>query len=243
MKRGFTLAEVAVYGVLALLAASLLLTVLLQTRRMFGQVTATFLVDRAFDRALVVLRQDLEESSLTSLRAYPAPAGRPGDKEPPGLTLASAAGEVTREGVPRWNRQVFYTLKGDSGSLLRWERPMEKPGGAPLASLLLPSPNLPDTRVETVLRDVQLPNTTLPGIPESKVGPQGGFQVKFVRRSQGKEELSNWNPAEVSLGQSDDDARGNTRLVDLELRVFRPADSVSASQYAVVRCRVCPRSR
>ena len=243
MRQGFTLAELTVYAILALLAASLLLTLLLQTRRMFGQTTATFLVDRAFDRALVVLRQDIEETSLTSLRAYPSPAGSPGDKEPPGLTLASAAGEVTREGVPRWNRHVFYTLKSDSGSLLRWERPMEKPGGAPLASLLLPLPNLPDVQVETVLRDVQLPNTTLPGIPESKVGPHGGFQVKFVRRNQASEELSGWNPAEVSLGRSEEDARGNTRLVALELRVFRPADSVSASQYAVVRCRVCPRSR
>ena len=245
-RAGFSLMEAMLYGFLSLLAIGLLLTLLRDGRRLFGHTTATFLVDRAFDRALVLLRGDLAETSLSSIRVYPAGPGSDGDKEVPGLTLAGSGSEVTREGVPRWKEHVFYSLQGEAGALTgtlqRWRVPLENPGGIPSPNLMLPSLARPAVGVETVLRDVQMPATSIPKIDESRVGPRGGFQVTFVRRRAGKEILSPWNPCEVSVGRGEKDIEGNTSLIDLELRVFRPADSVSASQYAVVRCRLCPRT-
>ncbi len=243
------MAEIAVYSFLSLLAAGLLVTLLRETRRFFGQSTASFLVDRAFDKALGTLRQDLEETSLSSIRVYPGPPETPAAKELPGLTLAGAAGELTGEGIPRWSRHVFYTLKNDgasgslTGSLVRWEKPMESAGGLPAFTPQLPTQALAGSRLETVLRDVQLPNTTVPEVSASAIGPVGGFAPSFVRYSAGKEQLSAWNPGEASLGLGGLTMQGNTALVDLELRVWKAADSVSASQYAVVRFRVCPRTR
>jgi hypothetical protein len=244
------LTEAVVYGVLSLLAVGLLGTLLVESRRVFGQSTATFLVDRAFDRALIVLRRDLAETSLTSIRVYPGPPGTPQEHEPPGLTFIAAGGEVTPQGVPRWNRHVFYTLKGESTApgvvtapLVRWEKPLEKPSGEPVPTSLLPSQTMPGAAVDAVLRDVQQPRTQVPDIEESKVGARGGFQVTFVRRSAQSDLLSPWNPGEATLGKGGLSYKGNTGLVEVELRVWRPADSLSASQYVVVRCRISPRTR
>ena len=243
-RNAFSLVEVMVYGFLTVLVLGLLLMLFRETRRLFGVASGTFLVDRSLDSALMLVRQDLAETSLSSIRVYPGPPGTPGEKEGPGLTMAGAGGRVTPEGVPRWDRHVFYRLRSGSepltGDLVRWERPIQT-FGAPLASALLPSLALPG-RVRVVVRGIQLPDTTVKGVAESAVGPRGGFQVTFLRQEKGQTSLSPWNPAEVSLGRAQLDLAGNTNMVDLEMRVYRAADSVSAAHYAVVRCRMCPRT-
>ncbi len=96
-----------------------------------------------------------------------------------------------------------------------------------------------------LLHNVLLPNVSVfqggdPGTTDAR----GGFRAQFVRRAGGEagaESLSDTNPSQVSLSPAGGlQPSGNTRLVEVELRLLHRSTTGKPSVYAI-RFRVCPR--
>ena len=226
-KRGLTLIEIFVGAMLFSLLLFALYSLFRVGRSFSHSASFSHMVSREFEAGVRQLRRDLRQTSLITMRSYP----NPDTDDAPGLTLLSPYDEngrfqVSPHGTPRWNRHVHYTLvangSGPTGSVVRWEEPLQGAGFAPALSGLLPSELATDQR-RTVFRNILLPNRTVDGVPSGTMdtGEDGGFRVWFVDRQEGQpESLTSLNPA---VSQSE----GTTKLVHVQLRGLLSSRSTS----------------
>ncbi len=242
MKRAMTLIEIVVYFGLFALAAATLTTLFIISSRTQRQVYADALVSGRTASALAVLRRDFQATALASITAYPN-ASESGER--PGVSLASGFNKdghfsVNAFGAPQWDANVYYTLEPQTdltGRLVRWEQEVSSKNFLPQLAPSLPSSQ--GTKQHTLLENLLLPNKTIEGVGEGgsySSDEHGGFEVKFVRREggpSGTESTSAENPRSQA-------ASGNTRLVEITLRVLRQQSSYPPSLF-VQTIRVCPR--
>lgn len=232
--RGFTLIELTVYMFLAMLFMLALGALFVSGRRMFESSSGSYMIGQETEAGIRFLRQDLQETALATLRVYPN-ANEPA--QAPGCSMASARGYdnagrfmVSRYGTPDWVKHVYYTLEssGDkTASLVRWERKDPTQSPVPKMADVLPSDGAKDASgsyKRVVIRNLLKPGVVV-GAADGKPlftadAEQGGFKVSFVRQHGADEELTVWNPTQVSAG--DDGAAvnladGPTRVVQVTL--------------------------
>ncbi|MEW6279363.1 MAG: hypothetical protein AB1758_12110 [Candidatus Eremiobacterota bacterium] len=251
--RGFTLLELVIYFVLSVSALAIVTSLFVIVRRTSEATYSNYLVSKDTETGINWLRRDLQNSCLATIRVYPGPGGA---GERPGLSLASCAAaddpfrtQTNRHGRPAWSSHVYYTLEpdgADKGHLVRWTRPYPANELLPLVAPGMPSSVSDTSQRRTVLSNVLLANRTITGGgPPGTTDARGGFRVQFVRRAGGEggaETLSDVNPGAVSLdpGGTGLGIDGNTRLVEVELRLLHKSTTGKPSVYAI-KIRVCPR--
>lgn len=243
MRRGFSLIEILLGSAITLALALVALSVFRLLGQASRETTSSYLISRDLEEAHRILRTDLRQTALASVRIYP----RTGTKIPPSLTCISALDNtgvvrLGEDGVPDWQAWVTYRLlvDGNRGRLVRSVR--QRPGSlatiAPIPDLSAPSG---DSR--TILNNVVVPGTTIqyPGAP-IVTGDWGGFHPSFVRlNDNGEYEYSNFNPAQVTAGEAPGQSiDGNTFLVQVRLAVADSQNPTKVS-YLELPIRVSPR--
>lgn len=249
-RRGFTLVEILIYAFLSLLILATV-TALFSTGRGHYQAASTsFLIGKEAEVGLRWIRADLQGAPLTSIRLYP----RTGfSTEPPGCSFVSARGEdgtlqLSDAGVPLWQRHVFYTLvregNGNTGSLVRWEKPLAAPAPEPSATAVLPSSLGGSQRA--LLRGLAWPGSELEGL--GRLGPGGGFALRFVRQTPDGEELVEENPADTAARAARDPSPEARRalaqwrpLLDLQITLASGNSETGATSHMQLPFRVSPR--
>lgn len=233
LRRGYTLMEMVVYMGLFAITGLLLASLFTFSKRAQQSTTASYAVSGQTDTSMRFLRQDLQETVLTSVYASASPfpyvsmcSARDLSNDPklPGKLL------ISEYGVPRWRKHVYYAL--NKGSLQRWEVPLASDNRLPQ---LAPAPAIPSD-ARTVLRNALLPNESVPGVVSAS--KWGGFRVQFVRRAgseKGVEMLADLGPANNKTAAQD-----NTRLVEVELAVRENELRMAGTNFYTVKLRVCP---
>ena len=147
--------------------------------------------------------------------------------------------------MPKWSSYVYYTLEpaGDKvGNLVRWTTGVAANQLIPSPSTVMPSTIADKTQSRAILHNVLLPNVAVfEGGTPGTTDKYGGFRSQFVRRAGGEggaESLGDQNPNEITLANGD--VGGNTRLVEVELRLLHQSTAGHPSVYAI-KFRVCPR--
>lgn len=250
-RRGYTLAELAIYCFLAVLLLVALVSLFVSGRRLFEGASGSYIVSAEFEAGVRFLRADLKETSLVTVRVFPHP-GAPTAR--PGVSFESARSYddgrtflVSPHGAPQWDKHVFYTLD-EKGTLWRWERKLAPPSFVPLASVVLPAVLDDPSRKRVVMRNLLVPGGTYEGVgPRGRItaDPHGGFQVAFVRQTTAggvlDEALTDWNPAQVSDGEAPgEDPRGVTRRLEVRLQGL-VSNGLGRPNYYAIRFRVTPR--
>jgi len=211
---GFTLTELIIYMFLSIIVLGIVTTIFVYISDAYARTTSSLDVQRRVETGVEQIRRDLSQTSLNSIRVYPAS----GDKMP-GVSMITACQQekvstrrsrdsfvITQYGVPKWSGHVFYTVvprepepgevgtsfQGKLGSLVRWTLPLDDKNTLPYP---FPTNILPGdfkkqrafTRV--ILRGIPLPNSPqLKGLDHFKTDgvDYGGFQVAFVRQEKDK---------------------------------------------------------
>lgn len=243
--KGTTMIELVIYTALAAVVAIVCGSLFVLAKRSTANTEANYFLNADAETAVSWLRRDLQQSCLATIRNYPHTSS----SQAPGISFCSAlqSDDVKRldvgdNGNPRWRNHVYYTLqplRDNVGKLVRWSQPTAAD------SLTVPSlaPLLPGSIVASTSRSIHtrvlMPNQDLYGVanPDGKIDEHGGFRLQFVRRTEPK--LSDENPAIVSARPGSLDFRGNTRLVQLELKFFTSTNTGKPSFYSL-RFRVCP---
>ena len=189
-RRGMTLLELIVTMALSSLILALLVSLFILARRSSAATMASYFLSKETETALYYLRRDLQQSALPSITSYPQ-TGPGAAAEAPGMSLATALDpddigkvRINDKGYPEWGNYVFYTVtregSGPTGSLVRWVQRGASPNPIPEPTSILPSTLQSPSRV--VLRQVLLPQQTLPGLQAStRTDQYGGFRLSFVR--------------------------------------------------------------
>ena len=225
-QRGMTLTELVVYMALAVLATVLLWALQKVTMTARNATTSNYLVNGQTETCVDWIRQDINETALTSVLVYPQPSV---PEEDPGMSLVSNRSLADSKllsnswGAPQWDKHVAYTLEVEPGKgvgqLVRWERELSLKNMLPQPADFLPSVKGQDTS-KVLLRDVMAPNSTVEGIgPGGSVqtDEHGGFRAQFVRRvgGSGGEEILTWqNPVAGN-------PRDNTRMMEFQLKILQ----------------------
>ena len=246
LRAGFTLLEIMVASLMALVVAGALLRVVWFGRGVEREVRSSYLIREDAD---VVFRQLQEELRLTHLASI-----RLGDQDN-GFAMASPLAdnkmtsfELSRYGVAKWKNWVhFATVARDEnlGTLVRWETPFPEN-----ATLPLPPPSTaisPGDSKWTLLSDVVLPGkgsvTSADGSLElGEVSDGGGLQLRFLRRDGKDESLSTINPALQSDKEDSTWSRGSTPLVDCSLKVADTSTESGKLSLYTLSFRVKPRN-
>lgn len=226
-RNGFTLIEIVVYCGIASLVLGIIVSMFKIAGRTQQQTYSQYLVGGSLASTIRLLRNELQSTALASIKAHPEAGGTA-----PGLSCVSAFDKdgkftVNGYGVPLWQKHVFYHL-GSDGSLSRWQQPIQDPNMLPAPSATLPSQLGSDGR--SVMSGLLPPNKAAASYyPSTKFG---GFEINFVRRTNGDDSLSQVNPADSK------DYATHTRLVQVTLRTF---EERSEPDFSEISFRVCPR--
>ncbi len=249
MKRsGFTQVEMVIYVALTAVVFALVGSLFKLAKNSSQNADANYFLSADAETCVGWLRRDLQQCSLQSIQNYPAVKS----SEPPGISLCSAleTSTATRiyandQGNPYWKNHVYYTLqplKGNTGKLVRWIQPTA--ANATDTSTL--APLLPSQVVQTASRVVHsrvlMPNQKIWGVDDKNgtIDEHGGFALRFVRQdANGNESLSDESPALFSAKKGSQDFRGNTKLVEVEVKFYTDNSTGKPSFYSL-RFRVCP---
>ena len=242
LNRAFSLVELTVYFALSVLVLGVVFTTFFSGRRSFESTSSSYLVSQDAEAALRWMKADLAEAAFTTIRVYPN-ADHP--DEPPGFSLAAPrdrrnAFRLNELGAPKWTSHIYYTVN-ERGQLIRWLEEVDFKG-VPVASERLPSDASNRTLSRVVLRNIVAPNTKLPA-QETALSERGGFDLQFVRYTDdGEEVLSQWNPAQVTAGETSEAPTGRgTKLVQLLLTVGMSNYREANLSYVQLPIRVMPR--
>lgn len=224
---GFTLIEIIVYCGLSALALGIIVSLFAVAQRTQQQTYSGYLVGGSLASTVRLLRNELQSTALASIQAYPEAGGGS-----PGMSCSSAYDKdgkftINGYGVPLWQKHVFYHLD-NSGALFRWKQAIDKPTLLPTPSTTLPSTLATDG--SSIMSGLLPPNKAVDKFyPGSKFG---GFEVNFVRRTNGVDSLTQVNPAKSK------DYDTHTKLVQVTLRTFEDRSNPDFSELSF---RVCPR--
>ena len=194
-RRGMTLIELLVTAALASMILGLIVSLFILARRTSAVTLANYFLSKETETALHYVRRDLQMTALPSITSYPLLLGSgAASSEAPGMSMATALDpddmgklKINDKGYPEWGSYVFYTLtregNGPTGSLVRWVQKGSPLNQIPEPTSILPSARQGSSRV--ILRQVLLPQQTLPGLASSTRTDQfGGFRLSFVRQPQ-----------------------------------------------------------
>ncbi len=245
-RRGFTLTEVLIYGVLSLLVMGIVASLFFTAQRTHQAVTSSYNIGPGLSIAVEQIRKDLAGAPLASVSVK---------KDPPGLSLQSSyeIDDTTRNvigdfGVPVWQKWVHYGLDyapGDTtAKLVRWEE--AGVGRVPGLSPTAPWP--PQTsQKRVILRDVAVPNAVLDGVGgngQIQLDGWGGFRVQFLRLdNNGDWVASDDNPSGVLNGGtrvSPAERQGLSRMMEVELKQYM-SSSTGKPNYFSLKFRAAPR--
>lgn len=226
-KRGFTLVELIVYFMLSALVIGLMVSMFTVAKRTQQHTSAQYLVGGPIASTIRLLRRELQATALTSIQVYPGNTGT----ERPGMSCVSAYdtdGKFTLGdyGTPKWQKHVFYTLN-EKGALERWSQEFTDKNFLPQLATTMPSARVDGGK--SLLHGLLLPNKEVKDVQAAT--PFGGFEVAFVRRTNGVDSLDYTNPAKSK------DYANHTRLVEVILRTQADRNPT----FSEVRFRVCPR--
>lgn len=237
--------EVLIASSIALVLGLVAVSFFKLIRQASVQTTSSYLISRDLEEAVKVLRNDLRQTALASVRIYSNPTG----PVPPSLTCVTAEQtgngiHLNEDGQPEWTGWITYRLEsGKSGraSLIRTVTPRNGaiPNVAPLPNM---GPASGDSKV--LLNELAPPSVTIPvqGGSSISTGPTGGFTASFVRLDAANSYLnSKYSPVEVTAGiDSSLKQSGNTRLIEVKLALLQNAGTADAS-YIEIPVRVAPR--
>lgn len=229
---------------LSTLILAVLGMVAVTARSGYQTASTSYLLSREATTAFAFLRLDLEESTLGSVRTY---------KD--GFTMATARDPekdqqlaFTPSGTPKWCGYTCYALEPQgthTSRLVRWVRRHSFADGVPVAS---PFPPLPVTNA--VDRRVVMHNLLSPGLAvrerngvyEVVADPRspGGAHLSFVRRSPQGREYSDENPASHQDKDRPRWSEGNTRLVQVDLKILEVNEESGRLGYLELDVRVAP---
>ncbi|MBS2033456.1 type II secretion system protein [bacterium] len=230
-RRGMTLLEVLIYVIMAGMASMAVGALFSLGRKAQGTMLAGYLVSGQTDTALRWIRQDLQETALTSITTYPNASQA---AQPPGCSFVSprepgGAFQTSVYARPRWVKFVLYSLRdqgdGRRGELIRWELPFSdaQKDFVPHTCATLPNAFTENKYRRVLVKDVLLPNQKVPNLkqnPDYQTGPNGGFRVLFVQRAgseAGAETLTSVNPGDNTVAQKPAD---HHTLVDVRLEIL-----------------------
>ena len=251
MRRGFTQVEMVIYVALTAVVFALVGSIFKLAKNSSQNADANYFLSADAETCVSWLRRDLQQCSLQTIQNYPAT--NTNNSQAPGISMCSALEANNKDriyandqGNPYWNSHVYYTLqptsKGNTGKLVRWVAPSAS-NTTDVATL---APLLPNQVVQKSSRVVHgrvlMPNQKLWGIDNKNgtIDNHGGFALRFVRQdANGNETLSDESPAVVSAKKGSQEFRGNTKLVELELKFFTDNSTGKPSFYSL-RFRVCP---
>jgi type II secretory pathway pseudopilin PulG len=244
-RKGMTMIELVIYIALAAVVAIVSGSLFVLAKRSTENTNANYFLNADAETAVSWLRRDLQQSCLATIQNYPHTLS----SQAPGISFCSALQpddvkrlDVGDNGNPKWRNHVYYTLqpvRDKVGKLVRWSQPTAANSlTVPTLAPLLPSA-IVSSSSRTIHNRVIMPNQELYGVgnPDGKIDEHGGFRLQFVRRTEPR--LSDENPAIVSARPGSSDFRGNTRLVQVELKFFTSTSSGKPSFYSL-RFRVCP---
>ena len=245
MRKGFTLIEILIYAALSVLALMLVFALYSIARQTQQSSYSSFLVGGRIETALVNLRRDLEQTALATIQVYPNDQN---PTEQPGLSFVSALSneqlDVNAYGVPRWDHHVFYTLAPEAGkstsNLLRWEQPIDAASLDLLPQTTAAIPSALQQAGRGFLPYLLKPDTKVEGLSDigSFAGDKfGGFRVQFVTYDGTNWGTTSNNPTSNSHAASN--AKLNTRLLEVELKVLQSGDKGKPDFYTI-RFRVRP---
>lgn len=226
--RGMTLTELVVYMALSSMVLGLIVSLFTVAKRTQRHTYTQFLMGGRLASAVRVVKQDLKSTALSSIRVFPDGSG--GD---PGMSLISAydsKGKFTlgSYGSPLWQKHVYYHLD-KNGLLVRWKKELSQKDGLPVQGLANPSELAGDKHPLT--EGLLPPNVQVGDFQEAT--PFGGFEVGFVRRTQGKDTVVTQNPRDSK------DFESHTRLVQVTFHTLE--DQGKNPTYSRLVVRVCPR--
>lgn len=251
MRRGFTQVEMVIYVALTAVVFALVGSLFKLAKNSSQNADANYFLSADAETCLAWLRRDLQQCSLQTIQNYPAT--NTNNSQAPGISMCSALEANNKDriyandqGNPYWSNHVYYTLqatsKANTGKLVRWVAPTAT-NTTDVASI---APLLPNQVVQKTSRVVHsrvlMPNQKLWGVDNKNgtIDNHGGFALRFVRQdASGNETLSDESPAVVSAKKGSQEFRGNTKLVELELKFFTDNNTGKPSFYSL-RFRVCP---
>lgn len=236
-----TLAEVLVVLFLSTLILAVLGTISMAARGAYHSASTSYFLSREATTAFAFLRLDLEETSLGTVRTY---------KD--GFTMATGRDpekdhqlRFTPHGTPQWYGHTCYALEPqgpNTSRLVRWVRKAAFPDGVPTAS---PFPPLPVTGA--VDRRVVMRNLLSPGFAVRErngvyevvadARAPGGAHLSFVRRGRS---FSDDNPTRYGDRERPGWSEGNTRLVQVDLRILEVNEATGRLGYLELNVRVAP---
>lgn len=187
-KPGFTLMEMVIYMLLVTLILGIVYRMAVLNRRQMERPASSFRLQEGVLLAHRLLRQDLEETDIHTIRIFPD-ASNP--KEPPGISIASprsledGAFRCSPTGAPLWQKIIYYTLQADPdnpevSNLIRREGTI-----AGLPSAFAPvSPDPPSVasfdrgHTSIAARNICSPGVIIESL-QMKLDERGGFSVLF----------------------------------------------------------------
>lgn len=239
--RGLSLIEVMTGAFVASLVLSVILTIFLVGRRVWHSAHSSMLLSREMGTAMLLLRRDLEDTSLSSVAVRD------------GLSMATARDkdgtlQLTPAGAPRWTGHVLYTLEPagpNRANLVRWMR--SEPAVAPWPSRVPPWPVREAVRQQVLMRNLLPPRRALREVEGrwtvvDQAGSPGGLAASFVRRGPEGRSLSTHNPTAFTDNQRAGWCAGNTLLVQVDLTVLEVNSETGAVNSMDFQLRVVPRN-
>lgn len=212
-QKGYTLVELIVSMVIALIMLGILAGAFVYLNREYNKAWSATDMERELQAGIETIRRDLKETSVNSIRIYPAESD-----ELPGVSMISAEYEeevagatkryfkVSRYGQPKWSGFVFYTLvpvkikaaagtafEGKIGNLVRWRLPVDKLKNQP--TYPFPTDIVPESfksnngKPRIILRGIPMPDSPpIKGMERFKFKDTdyGGFQVAFIYQKRDK---------------------------------------------------------
>lgn len=247
-KGGFTLIEISVASVMAVLVFGVILRIFWFARKVEREARSSYLVREDVDVAFRNLQEELRMTHLASIRVG-------SDKS--SFSMASpiknnelASFELTPFGVAKWKSWAHFTIQGgddNTGELVRWEAAVPEETTLPNPSKL--DPTNPVGSKWSVVKGVVKPGRgVVTGSDAERTAQLGdvpdnsGLQLRFVRYENGAEMLSTVNPAQNHDGNQPGWSQGTTRLVDCRLQVGDISSESGKLSLYTLNFRVKPRN-
>lgn len=168
--RGFTLVEIIIYSFLSLLILMTVYAIFSQGREAYSQVTDAYLLGKDAEAGLRMLRSDLQETALSSIRIKDRSDGDSSLSMISARKYGADEFETSPFGGPRWQKYVHYTVS--DSTLVRWEEKV-----ADLSTVLFPLPSAADpTTPVGAEKKVVIRNLVRPG------AGLGAKNVRFLAR-------------------------------------------------------------
>lgn len=246
--RGFSLVEVLIASAMALMVLGVIIRIFFFGRDVEREARSSYLIRQDADIAFRQIQEELRATHLASIRVADDDNGFSMVSPYQNNTLKGL--EITNFGVAKWKSWVHFTVSDETentGALIRWESPF--PEDEPLGLPSSKQPSEVGSDKWSLLTGVVRPGKgaiVSSGAEKLKelgdVSDGGGLQLRFVRRVNGLDELSRFNPAQKSDLDDSSWSHGTTDLVECRLQVADVSSESGKLSLYTLNFRVAPRN-